>query len=186
MKTSYKIALAFCLVLLATAITYRVIKKSNSGHDALLADGSNVPANSTDPLSTAVPPPAATPAPDAPIFSNNTPPAPVLNVAPASLTPTPTPSPAPAPSPTPSTATVTPPPAPTLPPAAPEAKPVVKPAAPAGRIYTVKSGDTLSSISQKFFGDQKHSDEIYNANRKTIGANPNRLKLGQKLTIPTK
>ncbi len=186
MKTSYKIALAFCLVLLATAIAYRTLKKPAGNTDATLADGSSIPVNETDPLAVA---PQPSNAPDAPIFSSNTPattPTPTLSVAPAPLTSTPAPTPTPtaAPSPAPAPA---PPPTPALP--VPEVKETPKPApkpAASGKTYTVKSGDSLTSISQKFFGDKKHADEIYNANRKTIGANPNKLKVGQKLTIPVK
>lgn len=54
----------------------------------------------------------------------------------------------------------------------------------ASQFYSVRSGDTLASLSQKFFGDTNHTDEIYKANRKTIGANPNALKVGMKIEIP--
>jgi nucleoid-associated protein YgaU len=54
------------------------------------------------------------------------------------------------------------------------------------KTYAVRSGDTLTSISQKFFGDKNHTDEIYKANRKLIGSNPNALKVGMKLEIPAK
>ncbi|MET3658531.1 LysM peptidoglycan-binding domain-containing protein [Sporosarcina psychrophila] len=44
--------------------------------------------------------------------------------------------------------------------------------------YTVKSGDTLS----KAFG--KDWRKVYDANRKVIGANPNKIAVGTKLVIP--
>lgn len=48
--------------------------------------------------------------------------------------------------------------------------------------YTVKKGDSLSSIAAKYPGISWQ--DIYNANRKTIGSNPNFIKPGQVLTIP--
>lgn len=52
--------------------------------------------------------------------------------------------------------------------------------------YTVGDGDTLSGISEKVYGSQKHWEAIYNANKATIGSNPAALKIGMKLTIPAK
>jgi nucleoid-associated protein YgaU len=52
--------------------------------------------------------------------------------------------------------------------------------------YTVVSGDSLSLISQKFYGSQSASgvQKIYYSNMATIGANPNVIYPGQKLYIP--
>lgn len=52
--------------------------------------------------------------------------------------------------------------------------------------YTVVSGDSLSTISQKFYGnmDPANVNKIYQSNRTTIGSNPNLLFPGQKLYIP--
>jgi nucleoid-associated protein YgaU len=52
--------------------------------------------------------------------------------------------------------------------------------------YTVQSGDSLSLISQKFYGTQSASgvQKIYYSNQATIGANPNLIYAGQKLYIP--
>ena len=50
--------------------------------------------------------------------------------------------------------------------------------------YTVKSGDCLSSIARKLTGSSDwHA--IYNANKDTIGSNPNLIYPGQVLTIPS-
>jgi nucleoid-associated protein YgaU len=63
--------------------------------------------------------------------------------------------------------------APTLPPAE---KPVTR--------YTVKSGDSLSKIAKRFYGDAKMWNRIYEANRELIGKNPDLIQPGQDLVIP--
>ncbi len=52
--------------------------------------------------------------------------------------------------------------------------------------YTVVSGDSLSLISQRFYGTQSASgvQKIYYSNMTTIGPNPNVIFPGQKLYIP--
>jgi len=52
--------------------------------------------------------------------------------------------------------------------------------------YTVVSGDSLSTISQKFYGTQSSTgvQKIYYSNMTTIGSNPNLIYPGQKLYIP--
>jgi hypothetical protein len=50
--------------------------------------------------------------------------------------------------------------------------------------YVVKSGDTLWKIAKIVYGHGDEWRKIYEANKKTIGANPNNLKVGQKLVIP--
>lgn len=52
--------------------------------------------------------------------------------------------------------------------------------------YTVKSGDSLSKISQTFYGNQypANVDKIYQSNLTTIGQNKNHIYAGQKLYIP--
>lgn len=74
-------------------------------------------------------------------------------------TPTPTPTPAPAPAPTP----------------APPPKPVDT-----HTYYTVKRGDNLSAIGQRFGVSWQ---TIYANNRQTVGANPNLIFAGQRLLI---
>lgn len=50
--------------------------------------------------------------------------------------------------------------------------------------YTVKSEDCLWKIAQRFYGNGSQYTKIYNANKKTIGSNPNKIYPGQVLTIP--
>jgi LysM repeat protein len=51
------------------------------------------------------------------------------------------------------------------------------------RSYVVQSGDTLFSISRKFYKSPKRWKEILNANRKSI-RDPKKLTVGQTLFIP--
>ena len=53
--------------------------------------------------------------------------------------------------------------------------------------YTVQSGDSLSTISQKFYGNMNGNSvsTIYFSNQATIGPNPNLIRPGQVLYIPT-
>lgn len=51
------------------------------------------------------------------------------------------------------------------------------------RSYIVQSGDTLFSISRKFYKSPTHWKAILNANRKNIH-DPKKLTVGQTLTIP--
>jgi len=60
---------------------------------------------------------------------------------------------------------------------------LVKKAQPASRTYTVRSGDTLSEIAAKFYGNPAHWTWIYAANRAKIH-NPNSIYVGETLTIP--
>jgi hypothetical protein len=50
--------------------------------------------------------------------------------------------------------------------------------------YTVREGDSLSSIAQQFYGDANRWNEIYEANRQIIGPDPHRLFTGMILFIP--
>ena len=60
---------------------------------------------------------------------------------------------------------------------------LVKQAAQASRTYTVRSGDTLSGIAARFYGNAGRWTWIYAANRSKIH-NPNSIYVGEKLTIP--
>lgn len=52
------------------------------------------------------------------------------------------------------------------------------------KTYVVKAGDTLSKIAKLELGDSSKWQQIYSANQKTIGKDPNRIRPGQKLVIP--
>ena len=57
-----------------------------------------------------------------------------------------------------------------------------KPAAKA-RTYKVKPGDTLQSISKKYYNDSRKWRTIYEANRRSL-KDPNKLPVGKKLIVP--
>lgn len=52
--------------------------------------------------------------------------------------------------------------------------------------YTVQSGDSLSTISEQFYGTQSAEGvaKIYYSNLETIGPNPNVIYPGQNIYIP--
>ena len=52
------------------------------------------------------------------------------------------------------------------------------------KTYTVKSGDCLWNIAKQFYGSDSDYTKIYNANKETIGGNPNLIYPGQVLTLP--
>ena len=56
----------------------------------------------------------------------------------------------------------------------------------AAETYEVQSGDTLLSIAQQYYSDPTQWRLIYDANKDTIGADPDKLQVGMKLTIPPK
>jgi LysM repeat protein len=56
-------------------------------------------------------------------------------------------------------------------------------AAPAGKTYTVKSGDTLSAIAKAHLGDANAYMKIFEANKDQL-TDPNKIKPGQVLRIP--
>lgn len=51
------------------------------------------------------------------------------------------------------------------------------------RTYTVQSGDSLSKISQQFYGNAGDYMKIFNANRDRL-SDPNKIQAGQQLIIP--
>ncbi len=51
------------------------------------------------------------------------------------------------------------------------------------RIYEVVSGDNLSKIAKKFYGDANKYTKIFEANKDQL-ADPDKIKVGQKLKIP--
>ena len=53
-----------------------------------------------------------------------------------------------------------------------------------GKTYTVKSGDSLYKIAKKLYGNGEKSDDIYQANKQTIGPDSTRLQVGMVLTLP--
>lgn len=54
-----------------------------------------------------------------------------------------------------------------------------------GTNYIVQGGDSLFSIAQKAYGNGADWPLIYDANKQTIGPNPNVLHIGEVLIIPT-
>jgi nucleoid-associated protein YgaU len=52
-----------------------------------------------------------------------------------------------------------------------------------GQSYTVKAGDSLSKISQQFYGDAHQYMRIFYANKDKIN-DPNKIQPGMDLTIP--
>jgi nucleoid-associated protein YgaU len=52
------------------------------------------------------------------------------------------------------------------------------------RTYTVKAGDSLWSIAQRFYGNGESWQKIYDANTQVIGPDPNALHAGMVLHIP--
>jgi uncharacterized protein YidB (DUF937 family) len=52
------------------------------------------------------------------------------------------------------------------------------------QVYTVASGDNLSKIAKRFYGDANQWRKIYDANRDQV-ENPDLIRPGQKLKIPT-
>jgi nucleoid-associated protein YgaU len=52
-----------------------------------------------------------------------------------------------------------------------------------GLEYTVTSGDTLSKIAKRFYGDAGHYHAIFNANTDQL-SDPDKIQIGQKLRLP--
>jgi nucleoid-associated protein YgaU len=56
---------------------------------------------------------------------------------------------------------------------------------PEAQYYTVVSGDTLSKISKKYYGDANQYQKIFEANRPML-SHPDKIYPGQLLRIPPK
>jgi nucleoid-associated protein YgaU len=52
-------------------------------------------------------------------------------------------------------------------------------------VHTVASGETLSKLAKMYLGDSNRYMELFNANKDTL-TDPNLIKVGQKLTIPSR
>ncbi len=50
--------------------------------------------------------------------------------------------------------------------------------------HTVVSGDNLSAIAKKYYGDENRWRDIYNANKEKIGDNPSAIRVGMVLRLP--
>jgi nucleoid-associated protein YgaU len=102
----------------------------------------------------------------------------------ATATPKPKPTAKPKASPTVDRPDPTPEPSPT---SGPDQPPVAAaPPVPAPQTYTVQHGDTLPSIADQVYGDADRWTAIYDANRATVGDDPNVIQVGTQLTIPPK
>lgn len=55
--------------------------------------------------------------------------------------------------------------------------------APAAQKYTVQPGDSLSKIARQFYGDPNAYMKIFEANTDQLD-DPNKIQVGQELTIP--
>ena len=53
------------------------------------------------------------------------------------------------------------------------------------RFHTVVSGDSLGSIAVTYYGDRLKWPVIYESNRELIGGNPNLVRAGQRLLVPS-
>ncbi|MEH1834742.1 MAG: LysM peptidoglycan-binding domain-containing protein [Nostoc sp.] len=53
-----------------------------------------------------------------------------------------------------------------------------------GFTVTVRRGDTLSGLAKGYCEDSSKWPQIYKANKKKIGSNPNLIRPGQVLNIP--
>ncbi|WP_299755998.1 LysM peptidoglycan-binding domain-containing protein [uncultured Pontibacter sp.] len=51
-------------------------------------------------------------------------------------------------------------------------------------VYTVQSGDSLSKIAKKHYGNANDWTKIYKANKDKIGDNPDLIRPGQRFVIP--
>ncbi len=68
--------------------------------------------------------------------------------------------------------------------ATPQASPIGTSAATEARTHTVASGETLSALAKRYYGDASQYHKIFDANRDQL-SDPDRINVGQKLKIPT-
>lgn len=61
-----------------------------------------------------------------------------------------------------------------------------QPFLPGDHVHVVNRGESLSSISNQYFGTHSRWPEIYKRNVMSIGSNPNRISVGLRLIIPAK
>ena len=64
------------------------------------------------------------------------------------------------------------------------AAPVADPSSARPVKYVVRSGDSLSRIARNIYGDSSKWLVIYNANRRVIGPNYDKLEVGMELEMP--
>lgn len=89
------------------------------------------------------------------------------------------PNPAPVAAPVP---TAAPSPAAPVPAAPPPSAAPPPPSTPSSqRVYTVRRGDTLWGIAQRFYGSGSQWKKLYANNRAVVGSNPNLIRPGEKL-----
>ncbi len=148
-------------------------EEEKSLNDAVLNDRINSPSNATLAGNANAPVPGAStyvaPSPQPSNIELVAPVTPVAPAAPVQEKPDPTP------------VFVTPGPAPAPQPIFVRPAPITPAPAPQATIYTVKRGDSLWKIAKNHYGNALRWKEIAAANP---NVNPNRLQLGQKLTLP--
>jgi nucleoid-associated protein YgaU len=71
-----------------------------------------------------------------------------------------------------------------LPPKSGAPEPPAPPAASPDGTHVVRSGETLSSIAGRVYGDENAWRALFDANRALIGPDPDRLEVGMKLKVP--
>ncbi len=58
------------------------------------------------------------------------------------------------------------------------------PSPPPGVTHVVRTGESLSTIATRYYGDSSRWNAIYAANRERVGRNPHAVKVGMELVIP--
>ncbi len=52
-----------------------------------------------------------------------------------------------------------------------------------GQVYTVQSGDSLSKIAKRFYGDANQYQKIFQANSDQL-SDPDKIQVGQQIKLP--